>query len=175
MNFKEELESIRQLIGLAIAPNLKQPFLRMTYISAISCMETYLSDALASKIFDKTNPKVRLFVENHGAFSDIKIPVSAIYGYYAKMDQHVKRELTDLIYHNLDKIGKIYNKCLGVSFKEHGAICEAVRKRHDLVHHNGKTKDGRIISLEVEEVSQLLGEIDSFVDDLDLKINPVPF
>ena len=77
------------------------------------------------------------------------------------------------MYHNLPKIKCIYGAVFGVkidySLKD---LIPIGRRRHDIVHRNGKNKDGVEIVLNTTMVEQDIDVISSFVKKIEELINP---
>ena len=145
---------------------------RILYSNLITLMEVYLQDAFSQKIFSNQDVLKR-HVQKSGRYNDIKFPMSALFDKHDTIDLIVKEELSRHLWHDLPKTAKMYNKTLNVTFSDHSKIEEAIGKRHDFVHRNGKNTDGEEIALDKNEISNLIERIREFTAHIDEQINPV--
>ena len=75
-----------------------------------------------------------------------------------------------LLYHNLPKIKGIYRDTLAVDLGDIAEASKAVQIRHNLVHRNGKNKEGQHFIITKEIISNLIDEIEKFVLNIDQQI-----
>ena len=78
--------------------------------------------------------------------------------------------MLDVIYHNLPKVKGMYKDTLGVDLGDIGIAYKAVLTRHDLVHRNGKTKDGVEVVIDSVIIDQLFSDIETFIGNIDKQI-----
>lgn len=142
---------------------------KQIWVSLITALETYLSDALITTIFTHEEYK-RKFVERYKVFQKRKFMLSEIYKESDKLDQIIKRELFEIVYHKIPKVEKIYEAIFDVNFGDIEKIQIAINKRHDIVHRNGKTKDGHDIKITHDEISYFIGDVRIFVENIDGKL-----
>jgi hypothetical protein len=113
----------------------------MLYSSVITCLETYLSDAIKFNINnDKDKIYLRKFVETFEEYEKEKITFNNIFSQFESIDNKVEDNLVSLLYHNLPKIRVIYKSTFNIEFKDIKTLMIAISIRHDLVHRNGKMK-----------------------------------
>ena len=82
----------------------------------------------------------------------------------------VKGELRGLMYHNLSKIKPIFKDSMGIDFGEIEELCKAVLVRHDIVHRNGKTKDGKDIIITKEDIEKLASQVNNFIYNIESQL-----
>ena len=147
-------------------------FLKMVDAFAVTAMEAYLSGTLIEKV--KQNEKYLLNAAQK--IEDIKDEKMTLYEVVKNPDQAQKRileKLYEFMYHNLPKIKCIYETVFEIkidcSLKD---LMTIVRRRHDIVHRNGKNKDGVEIVLSAATVEQDIDVISSFVRKINDLINP---
>lgn len=147
-------------------------FLKMVDAFAVTAMEAYLSGTLIEKV--KQNEKYLLNAAQK--IEDIKDEKMTLYEVVKSPDQAQKRileKLYEFMYHNLPKIKCIYETVFEIkidcSLKD---LMTIVRRRHDIVHRNGKNKDGVEIVLSAATVEQDIDVISSFVKKINDLINP---
>lgn len=169
--FNSELNDLNSL--LTIVPedeNLKKIFLRQIFSSVIGTMETYLSDAFINTVLSNEE-NLRKFYENFKGFGKQNISISAVYDFLDKAEAVAKKTMLDVIYHHLPKVSNMYRDCLGVNFPNFGEIYKAVLTRHDLVHRNGKTKEGEEVEVDVNAVTELIKKMRIFIHEIDEQLN----
>lgn len=154
--FDECYDEIAKLLD-AIEPldnQSKEVLYRLLYANIITRMETFLADTLKSYVLS-SEKNIRFFTENYKPFQKELVPLSDIHKRVDNQPSCVRQVLDSLMYHDLPKIKQIY-KVLNVDIGDIGDLVKAVIIRHDIVHRNGKDKDGnqRLITREmIEELS----------------------
>jgi hypothetical protein len=76
-----------------------------------------------------------------------------------------------LVWHNIGKVKPMYAQVLEVDFGDVGAIAAAVQTRHDIVHRNGRTKDGAPIEVTSGQISALLVQITELAARVEIKLD----
>jgi hypothetical protein len=168
--FNETMLKLRGMLesDLALTNDI---FLKMVDAFAVTAMEAYLSGTLIEKV--KQNEKYLLNAAQK--IEDIKDEKMTLYEVVKSPDQAQKRileKLYEFMYHNLPKIKRIYETVFEIkidySLKD---LMTIVRRRHDIVHRNGKNKDGVEIVLIAATVEQDIDVISSFVKKINDLIN----
>lgn len=161
-----------QQIGLPGSNNiiLRQYLHNLLYINAITALETYLSDAFINTVIRE--PKlVRKFVETTPYFKNQKVSLSNLFQKWERMDDEVKKYLSLRLWHKLSEIKLMYKDTLGINFPESvKEILKAIAIRHDLVHRNGRTKNGDEITITEDDVRKLLEQTITFVNHINTGI-----
>ena len=68
----------------------------------------------------------------------------------------------------------MYRATLGIEFPDDlSAIFRAILTRHDIVHRNGKTKDGNEILITSQDLTSLVGAVEAFVQHVDTQLAEV--
>jgi len=145
---------------------------KLIYINIVTILETYLSDALITIVLNN-DKYFDIFVKNFNDFKNEKYTLNDIIDKYKGLKKTVKNVLFNITYHNIPKISGIYKSVLGITFPKYKNIMKIIDCRHNLVHRNGKDKEGNINEITKEEVKMALGEIDSFIDNIDTQIQNV--
>jgi hypothetical protein len=147
-------------------PNARKILKRQICINVITCLETYLSDAFVNTVL--SNKKyLRLFFATFKDFKDRKLSMNELFDYADKAEEKAKEAMLEVIYHNLPKVSKMYEATLGISFPNFSQIQKDITIRHDLVHRNGKTKEGKEIFIGEADVNEIISRIENFVEALD--------
>jgi len=167
--FNREIENLRKLNEIKLDDQLEKALKRLLYVGVITSMETYLSDAfinttLGSKDF------IKRFVKTFKEFSKKPIKLSELFECHEKIEAICKESMLKVNYHKLEKIKGMYKDTLEVDLGNIGALYKAVLNRHDLVHRNGKTKEGKDVAVDFDVIKNLISETDNFITEINKQI-----
>lgn len=161
--FLGSISNIKSLLDLDLGELLNQNLYRLLFVNVISTLETYLADAFLNTVLPN-DTLLRNFVEKNPDFHKRSLTLDRIFARMDALRDEVKGYLLDIRYHNLAKVGEMYKAALEVEFlPTSGGLFRAIDQRHDFVHRNGKTKDGKVRALKKEDVVALVNEVESFV------------
>ena len=164
----EALTNIRMLAETDLSENLNNFLNMMLYVNVITALETFLSDAFISTVLNN-DQLIRKFVKSNTDFSERKIALNDIFETVDNINIEVRKYLLDLIWHNLAKVKNLYKYTLEIDFPDNmEKLYRAVAIRHDIVHRSGKTKAGKTIEITKENLIELLDEVKSFADQIDM-------
>jgi hypothetical protein len=171
--FLDEIEKLKALNGIDLENNeLQETLRRQIYSGAITCLEDYLSTTLIQKVL-KNDVNFKQFVKTFRGIKNRKFHLSEIYEKLDSIKDIVKKELVDVIYHDLPKVKGMYEDTLGMDFPDIGELMKAIKTRHDMVHRNGKDKEGKKIEMTKELVFEVIERVELFVKEIDEKITRV--
>lgn len=164
-------ESVLEIKNLSASQPENSPLQRMCYSSLITAMEAYLGDILKREIFSRPNVKQR-FVASYEPFKNQKFKLSELYEKLSKIDKEIKDALDGLSLHKIDAAKNIFSNTLNTTFPDNflPLLGEAVQRRHDIVHRNGKDKEGELISILHADVTELAGVVLEFTSTIDKEI-----
>lgn len=114
--FLNEISSLKILNRINIVDqNAHNILKRQIYISVVTCLETYLSDAcinitLSNEIYIKS------FFSTFKDFKDQKFSLNEIFSCVSNSKEIAKTAMLDIIYHNLPKVSHIYKETLDINF-----------------------------------------------------------
>lgn len=172
--FTTESKIVKDILDFNVENDkIKNSVLKMSFIHLITILEAYLSDSLINTIRKNKN-FLRRLVETTPQFEKEKFSLSDIFRKFDSIEENMIKYLSDLIYHDIAKIQHIYKDVLDVDFPENlDDIYRAINTRHDLVHRNGKMKDGKMIILSNEDLYFLMEILTNFIQFLDNQINRI--
>lgn len=160
--FLKDLDNIEALLNIDLDSKLQQQFLRLLYANVVTALETFLSDTFINKVIGNS-VLLRKFVETNPDFRKRKLTLSKIFTRMDDLEKEIRNYLLNLIWHNLEKIKPMYKTTLRIDFpKDFKRLIQAIVIRHDIVHRNGKTKEGKEIRLSQSDVEKLLADIINF-------------
>jgi hypothetical protein len=165
-SFSDSIENINEILEANVDGAAQTHLFGLLYVSVITAIETYLSDAFINAVL-KDNQHLRRFVENNPEFSQKRFSLSEIFSRHESIKDEVKEYLLSQLWHNIAKIKPMYETTLGAHFPSNlGPIFQAINKRHDLVHRNGKDKDGKQIELTKQDVESLMEDALGFINHI---------
>jgi hypothetical protein len=168
--FKTEVVNLKQLNELVVGnQSTDQTLKRQIYVGVIASMEAYLSDAFINTTLNSMDLTKR-FVSSFKDFSEVTIKLNQLFDYESDIYGICRRSMLDVMYHNLPKVKGMYKDTLGVDLGEIGTVYKAVLNRHDLVHRNGKNKEGEELQLTKGIIDELLTNVDEFISRIDAQI-----
>lgn len=169
-SFLQAMDSATMLNNYEIDEgNLTLTLKRQIYAFVLAALEAFLSETFINLTND--HPKYfRNFIESYPDFKDRKIELSRIFAEQERIKETAKKVMVEVIYHNLSKVSKMYSSTFEIDFPDIATMAKCVHIRHDIVHRNGKTVDGKFVPLNKEAISKLIIETSSFVTELANKL-----
>ncbi len=171
-NFQAEMENIKALIAIneICSDNIRTTLYRYLYSACITCLEDYLSSTIIQKIMSN-EVYFKNFVKGYKDFSKEKFTINEIYKKLDDLNNIVKNKLSNIIYHNLAKVQPIYEKTFKIPFPNISELSKAVKKRHHMVHRNGKDTDGNTVEINLSDVQILITNVNNFVTEIENSFN----
>ena len=166
--FETSLKSLSLLASYSFEKNLRlvQPVYRMIYSSVITSFESYLVDSFLNKVIGNSE-RVALVIKASDELREKKYSVEDVLDWHKNIESRVERYLNDIIWHNLYIVEKLYREVLNIRFPDDVSdIKRAIGIRHDIVHRNGKAKNGKARSFSESEVVALISKIEKMVSTL---------
>lgn len=140
----------------------------------IACVETYLSDAFINTVLSNQD-YLRSSFTSFKDFKEQKLGVNELLEFAGKAEEIAKKAMLEVIYHNLPKVSKMYEGTLNITFPSFSEIQRAVSVRHDLVHRNGKTKEGREIIIDDKIIDDIISKVENFIGEIDQKLKEINY
>ncbi|MFD2784103.1 hypothetical protein [Hymenobacter rubripertinctus] len=169
--FKDEIANLEALNSLKIPDEVLKAILhRQLFISVIGTMETFLADAFINLTNDNEE-FLKNFIETHPEFKKRKFELREVFEEYSKIKETAKKVMLDTIYHNLPSVSQMFADTFKIEFPSIKNVYEYVLKRHDLVHRNGKTKEGETVVTDENAITELISKVTVFTNDIATKLN----
>jgi hypothetical protein len=165
--FRSSIQNVEALLALEVPLAQQSHFRGMLYVSVIMAMEAYLLDNFLSSL-DADKAVFRKFIETTEYFRKQKIPLSTLFKESEGIEKHGRAYLTKMLWHRLSEVAKLYRNALGVQFpQDMKELLAAVQTRHDFVHRNGRTPEGKEITLTPEQITDLIKLVQNLVDGIE--------
>jgi hypothetical protein len=170
-DFATSISSTRSLLNIKANINQRMTLNKLLYANAIAAMETYLSDKFISSVMNDKDLLKRM-IKNNPDYKKRQVPASEMFEYISCIKENVKEYLLSQIYHRLEKVKPMYESTFCIVFPEElDNIFTAIIIRHDIVHRNGRTKDGKTVDISEQDVVDILVRVENFIKELDKRIN----
>ena len=166
-NFATTIKNIKQL--LEIEDHISNFYGQMLYVQVLTALGTYLSDMFI-KIIVTNSDYMACFIRLTPEFENVKVSLPEAFDCVERPEAKVYEYLTSVDWLNLDLVQKIYFRTFQLALPNYNDIFKAILFRHDIVHRNGETIEGRTITVTKEDVQDLLRLIVDFVQQLDKEL-----
>jgi hypothetical protein len=154
-------EAVTVIYGLLtqdVPTDHELPFRRLLFANAITALETYLSDTFINRVFGDKD-LLQKYIDSDPKFKERKVSYKDILREAERVEDEARKELLDVVWHNVGKVKAMYAQVLGVDLGDLSIIAAAIQQRHDIVHRNGRKKDGTMIEVSTENIHSLLDTI----------------
>ncbi|EKF6809696.1 HEPN domain-containing protein [Vibrio parahaemolyticus] len=169
---RNELNSLHKVLKGAFSQSTEQVVLKMSYVHAVTILESFISDYIKTLIVKNdyllnnllnsesiSNKKLN-FGEQRFALKDVYNSKTGVVGITLE-------ELSKVSFHNITHVTVIlkamFNSDFQYSTRDIGMVGNL---RHDFVHRNGVDKNGKEIVLQVSDVLSAIETIDVFAGEL---------
>jgi len=171
VTFQNQLDNLKRILNIEFSnPCLHKIQLRMIYVNIITIMETYFLDALSINVFNYQEYKER-FIKIYDGIKDKKITLSQFIEY--DIDKEVGNAINEIVYHNISTVKGLFTHIFKIIFPESTIVYKMVSTRHDLVHRNGRNKNGEYLELSRDQVLFSINEVEKFVTEINQNLSAV--
>jgi hypothetical protein len=170
---EEAISAIESLVGLQIPEPLADVHRRLLFANAIGALETFLSDTFINRVF-ADDRLLQAYIDTEPKFKERKVPFKDILRQAATVTEEARKELLDVVWHNIAKVKPMFAAVLGIDLGDLSDIAAAIQIRHDIVHRNGRKKDGTIVHVGASAIESLLSEIRKIAVRVELALNLLP-
>jgi hypothetical protein len=168
--FVEQLHTLKKVVT-EVGPELKSIILKMSFAYGVTLLETYLGD-IAKALIGTSDTFFRNAITQVDELKKAKYSIESLAEGPIDPKGLAIKELSTILFHNIYKSKRIIEGILGTNIQiniDH--LLNIVDKRHDIVHRNGHTKEGNPILVTNEDFTQMIEELERFVNSLQQQIN----
>lgn len=169
----KDLDNIETLMdGTVLDSSNEQLFLRLLCVNIVTVLEVFLLDAFLNTAMND-EACLRNFIARNPDFKKRNLTLNEIFVRMEGLKKEIKNYLFDIVWHNLAKIKPMYKTTFGIDFSEDltKPLFKLIAMRHDIVHRNGKTKEGNAIELSRSDITQLLNHVRRFAQFVDERLS----
>ena len=163
----EALVAIDSLLAAPVAEPLDATHRRLLFANAISALETFLSDTFINRVFGN-EALLQTYIDYEPKFRERKVAYRDVLREAPRVTEEARKEVLNVVWHNLGKVKPMYEHVLGVDLGDLGPIAEAIQIRHDIVHRNGRRRDGALVVVELKDVLGLIRNIQALAAQVEL-------
>lgn len=159
--FQASIDRINEMMKSAHmlgSDDLQQHFFQILYANVFTTLEAYMVRAFINKVL-KNNDNLHQFLSKQREFEfenpklvDILRGQEYIDELIEAIRKKLKVELIKASWHDLRKVSSRFN-CLGIDLKvSEFKLNEVIKKRHDIIHRNGRTPDDSKLIISLEDI-----------------------
>jgi hypothetical protein len=156
--FDEGIAAIQSLLASGILEPMATVHRRLLFANVITAMETFLSDTFINRVLAH-DTLLQKYLDTEKAFEERKFPLKNALRVAEEIKGVATKELLDMVWHNIGKAKALYAEVLGIDLGTIGPIAKAIQIRHDVVHRNGRQKDGAIHAIEESDITDLISQV----------------
>lgn len=166
IKFQDEIENLERLNEIELEDkDLETILKRQIFSGVVGTLETFLSDTFINLTMDNEN-YFKNFIETYPEFKQRKFELRHLFVEQGRIKETAKKIMIDIIYHDLPKVSNMYAATFKIQFPKIGPLIKSILTRHDLVHRNGKTKDGDEVVIDKAAVTELINKVKAFVSEI---------
>ena len=170
-----DLAELKAMIQHMADGGFNRTFFKMIYAHAVTVLEVYLEDVVKALIMSDESYLANT-IKNVRPFCDTKFKLAEISLEDDGIKKFVLGKLSDHLFHDIPKVLKILGGIVEKNLEkemEIEDICEVTSTRHDIVHRNGKNKDGETIEITQSRTLAALGVVEVFTSEMRQKLGEV--
>jgi hypothetical protein len=169
----EALGAIGDLLSLDIAEPGARVHRRLLFANTIAALESFLSDTFINRVLGD-DVLLQRYLETERAFEEQRFPLKDALRKAAEIKAIASKKLIEMVWHNIPKVKRLYEKVIYVDLGDIGPLEKAINLRHDIVHRNGRQKDGRELVIEASDIAGLIEDVRLLAIRVDLAVSPEP-
>jgi hypothetical protein len=147
---------------------------KLLFANVITALETFLGDSFM-KTLSGSDQYLEDFVFKTPHFRNTEIKLCDIFERFKKIDGEVRSYVLAHNWHMLKESGMMFKRAFDIKFPETPpTIANGIRERHDIVHRNGKTSDGKDGSWDLSKILALNKAILAFSGAIDDQVKKLP-
>jgi hypothetical protein len=168
--FREAIAGAEQLLA-AVATPLSDRLYPLLFANAITALEVYLSDTFINKVMSDPT-LLRRFVETTPEFRKRKFTLDQVFQQAEAVSGIARDHLLRQLWHPLPQIESMYRATLGIVLGDSiQDVARAISIRHDIVHRNGRTRDGQVVAIGEAEVAAVVASVQRLVQTVEEQFN----
>lgn len=169
----EALGHLRDMVGTAGPANDPQFINRLVFAGAISSFEAYLGDTLINAVQEKDNIRTAL-LKNYKELGAISATAAELAEDPGIVTKRLIAKMRGYLYHNMPRVLSLYQGAFAISIVpskfERDVLFNAMPRRHDCVHRNGRNTQGEKQTVFTDEyVQEVIAAINAVVTHIQFR------
>lgn len=168
-----QIKNLLEILDLKIEDFVaSQALKRLVFVGVITSLETYLNDIYIQIVFD-SDETLEKFINKYEIYQREKISLHELMIKYKSINNRVKEDIENIVYHNIPKLIKIYNiyNFEIEKFEKLDEISRFIKIRHKLIHRSGLDENNNFKEVYKKEILSLIDSSNLFVEYIDNKIS----
>lgn len=166
IKFHDEIANLESLNDVELENKTLETILkRQIFSGVIGTLETFLSDTFINLTMDNED-YFKNFIESYPEFKQRKFELRHLFVEQERIKDTAKKIMLDIIYHDLPKVSNMYAATFKIEFPKIGPLMKSILTRHDLVHRNGKSKEGHDVVIDKQAITELIEKVKTFVSEI---------
>jgi hypothetical protein len=128
-------------------------------------VETYLCDSFLKGIREDEKYKIN-YLKTSEKFKDKKIAFRDLVREFRNLDQQIRSSLLGTLWHRFNTAADLFVGVFEIKIKVPEELEKAVGLRHDIVHRNGKNRNGEKRKVDVEDIERIIEFSVNFVKSI---------
>lgn len=168
--YESSIYELQQLLTLEIS-NSNISFTRFKYIfvGIFGAMEAFLCDVCRCYTL-KEEKYMKSYLKANTTFKNEKMNLIDIFDKYSKINNIIDERIQSTLYYNLWVVKDIFQKTFNISFPNINDITPYVATRHNIVHRNGRTPEGKPIYIDRHKIEELISKVNILVSKVAYEI-----
>jgi len=170
-NFSASLKTAERMLKGSSRASYREELRLLIFANVVTALETYLSDAFINTVMPDVD-LVQKLIETSPHFQQQSIRLSDVIKRARGIEREAQAYLLDFAWHHLARVDRLYASTLGfgLPLSSFGDVLAGIDKRHDVVHRNGRAKDGSPVRLTKEEVAGWIRRVRELVDAIETEL-----
>ncbi|AOW14542.1 hypothetical protein LPB72_05985 [Hydrogenophaga crassostreae] len=143
---------------------------QMMHSSLIAALEAYLGD-MSTYWICHDQSALRRFVSRNKDFKARTLTLDTVFDRFDALESEVRQYLQDLIWHRLDKVKPIVQASLDIVVPDIGELMKEVVIRHDIVHRAGRTREGTLVTVLIDDVRRVRNTVEAFAKAIETELD----
>lgn len=140
--------------------------LRLLFANLITSLEVYLYGVMKDLV--ESDQKLLLSVAKSKKFKDRKLPIHFVLASDPK--RYLMQLISEINFHNLSDVEPLFREAFGIKIPLKDDILQAIRLRHDIIHRDGFSKTGNLISIDSDAIKNTADVIQDLVKAVDQQL-----
>jgi hypothetical protein len=167
---RERLGQSRQILTLQGDISAQALALNLSFGSVITSLESFLWETVTYWV-DHDEVAITNIVTKIQVFRDQPLKLGQIFEKRETLKNDIKAYLQNLVWHQWDKVAPLFRLGLDIDIPSLKPLDNALKKRHDIVHRSGFTKERQPIKVDVIEIEALCEQILGFAGEINEKLS----
>lgn len=148
------VNEIISLLNCSINSNLSHVLYKYAFIGVFAAFEYFLCNVCRCYII-KENVYMEKFLKSNKKYKNETFKMYEIFSKYSSIKKLVDEYICDIVYHNTTKVCDIFYSVFDIKLDMTDFV-SYVLIRHDIIHRNGRTKNGSLTYVTKKLVNDLI-------------------